>query len=147
MEYNDYDLNIIRIKVNPFARVKIPKERITEHRNTEIDVLKKLFTEPINTQIYSNEFSARKELARDVGMMIFCLAGINAADLYDLKENALRDKWNLCYNRKKTRDKSNRGSYTEITVPEIIRPLFEKYKGKNGMLLSFQIDLRRIMLL
>ena len=25
-EYNDYDLDIIRIRVNPFARVKIPKE-------------------------------------------------------------------------------------------------------------------------
>lgn len=40
----------------------------------------------------------------------------------------------LHYRRKKTRDKSLTGSYTEIKIPERILPLFDKYKGKERLL-------------
>ena len=80
---------------------------------------------------------SRKELAFDVALIIFCLAGINAADLYDLKKSNLKDNWVLCYNRKKTRDKSDSGAYMEITVPELIRPLFDKHSGVNDKLFNF----------
>ena len=129
-KYNDYDYDIIRVR-NPFVRVKIPKERVPEKRSVEAGVIKSILE-------YTN-FNAddsRKELARDVAALVFCLAGINVADLYDMNESSLKE-WKLCYNRKKTRNKSDTGAYMEITVPKGIRPLFEKYKGINGKLFNF----------
>ena len=132
-KYNDYDLDVIKIRTNPFVRVRIPKQRVTEKRSVEAILIKSIFTK----EVISDGIS-RAELAKDAVMLIFCLAGINAADLYDMKESALnRTTWKLCYNRKKTRDKSDTGAYMEITVPELIRPLFDKYKCDNGSLFAF----------
>ena len=61
------------------------------------------------------------------------LSWYNTADLYDLKSTALVDGI-LKYKRKKTRDKSDYEAYTEIKIPEILIPLFEKYKGKERLL-------------
>ncbi|MDR1918911.1 MAG: site-specific integrase [Tannerellaceae bacterium] len=134
-EYNDYDLNVIRIPINPFARTKIPKGKIPEKRSVKKEIIRRVLTSEIKFPLYDG--ISRKELARDVSTMIFCLAGMNAADLYDMKDSSLGEDWKLRYNRKKTRDKSDRGAYMEIAVPEFIRPLFDKYKGKNGRLLLF----------
>jgi len=134
--YNDYDLDIVRIQINPFAKVNIPKQRIPEKRSESAEIIKKILTSKLDFSS-NNEGISRKEMAQDVGMMIFCLAGINAADLYDLKDSALKDGWKLCYRRKKTRGKSEKGSYMEITVPKPIRHLFGKYEGKNGKLFLF----------
>jgi integrase len=134
-EYNDYDLDIIRIRTNPFIRVNIPKEGVSGKRSIDAVILNKIFSSNVSYPEYDG--ITRKELAMDVSLMIFCLAGINAADLYDLKEKSL-DNWKLKYNRKKTRDKSDGDAYMEISVPEIIRPLFKKYKGNKGALFIFR---------
>ena len=137
LKYNDPELDVIRIRFNPFDRVKIPAEEVPQKRSVEADVVRTVLTSTISYPA-GHEDDSRKELGRDVAMMIFCLAGINASDLYDFKIDALRRKdWKLCYNRKKTRGKSKYGAYTEITVPEVIRPLFDKYRGAEGMLLAF----------
>lgn len=135
-KYNDYDLDIIRIRTNPFVRVKIPKEKKYPHRSVSAKVLNKLFSSEI--KFPEEKLTSRMEMSFDVAHLIFFLAGINVADLYDLKQKNLDKNWLLCYNRKKTRDKSDSGAYIEITVPENIRPLFSKYKGQKGHLFSFQ---------
>lgn len=132
--YNDYDRNLIKIPSNPFERVKIPRANTPEKRSLEIDFLKKLFFSEIDLscpvpRIYA---TGRKEIGRDVSLLIFCLAGINSADLYDLKKDNLKN-WKLCYNRKKTRDKRVEKAYLEVEVPECIRYLFKKYEGKNRL--------------
>jgi len=135
LKYNDPEMDIVRIRFNPFDRVKIPAQEMSEKRSVEADIINNVLTAEI-TFPKSNEKISREELARDAAMMIFCLAGINAADLYDLKTDALKE-WKLCYHRKKTRKKSKTGAYMEISVPETIKPLFEKYKGKDEMLFVF----------
>ena len=67
-------------------------------------------------------------LAKDVALLSFCMAGMNTADLYFMKKENLK-KWKLFYNRHKTETERDDSAYIEITVPEMIRPLFEKYKG------------------
>lgn len=131
-ELNDYDYNIIRIHTNPFMRVKIPREELPEKRSVDIDTLRQYFDAPT-----SPEEEQTLAFAKDVCLMLFCLAGMNAADLYDLKKTSLKKDWTLCYNRKKTRGRSSTRSYTEINIPERIRPLFEKYEGKKEHLLYF----------
>ncbi|MDR0750261.1 MAG: site-specific integrase [Tannerellaceae bacterium] len=127
LKYNDEDRGIVRIRHNPFSKIVIPKAKQTEKRSVSIDTIRSFF----NTEIPG--LYEREEMARNVCLMVFCLAGINTADLYDLPLDAL-ENGTLHYRRKKTRDKSLTGSYTEIKIPERILPLFDKYKGKERLL-------------
>jgi integrase len=136
-EYNDYEANIIRIKYNPFYNIEIPeyrsqRDRKEKEKETDAGIIKRIIT------LTGQKEGSRAELAVDVACLILHLCGINCADLYDLKTSALSTKvWRLSYNRKKTRDRSDSGSLMKITVPEEIRPLFEKYKGKGEYLFNF----------
>lgn len=42
-EYNDYDKNIIRIKLQPFRKITIPKADVPEKRALDISILRKFF--------------------------------------------------------------------------------------------------------
>lgn len=132
LKYNDEDRDIVRIKRNPFLRIKIPKNQPAEKRSIDIDYIKAFFNAPIRSTF--NKDYTKELIAHDVCMMVFCLAGINTADLYDLPHSALKGK-KLCYKRKKTRDKSESGAYTEIIIPNRILTLFEKFKGTKKLLL------------
>jgi integrase len=127
LKYNDEDREIIRIKRNPFSKVTIPKAKYSEKRSISVEVIRTFFCSEIPN------LPAREEMSRDVCMMMFCLAGMNTADLYDLPIDAINDGV-LCYRRKKTRDKSLTGSYSEIRISERILSLFEKYRGKKRLL-------------
>ncbi len=142
LNYNDYDRGFIQITHDPFKRVKIPRVSLPQKRNTDINSLRVLFNAELpDTAIYNGlEFISREKQAQDVALLILCLAGINVADLYELKSNNLMkirenntetEYWKLCYNRKKTRDKREDSAYIEIMVPDKIKPLFSKYQGKN----------------
>ena len=132
-EFNDYDRDIIRITNQPFRRVSIPKPKVPVKRAVDVDMLKRFFNTDIsNMKAPKGTWISRAERAKDVCMLIFCLAGINTADLYDLKpENFKNGK--LCYNRKKTRGRRDDEAYIEIVVPPIIIPLFTKYRGKKAL--------------
>ncbi len=139
-EYNDYDRNKILIPNNPFKSIIIPCEDLPETRAITIGDIKAYFKTDISSLTPpKGSWTTRAERAKDVCMLVFCLAGINTADLYDLKKDCLKENWLLCYHRKKTRNRRKDKAYTEITVPEIIRPVFKKYMGgaKEGYLFSF----------
>jgi integrase len=127
IEYNDYDRNIIRIANQPFRNIKIPNADVPEKRSVEAEIIRKIFS-------VKPEYP-REELAHDVAAMIIHLAGINTADLYDLQKFELKGK-KLCYTRKKTEKERKDKAYIEITVPEKIIHLIDKYKG-NKRLFSF----------
>lgn len=129
IEYNDYDNNIIRIPNDPFRRIKIPTKDVPTKRSVSKNALRNFLLTKPQTKL--------EELAIDVANMIISLAGINSADLYDLKESSLTKDWKLKYNRVKTRTKRSDKAYMEIKVPERIHYLFDKYKGKRN-LLSFR---------
>jgi len=134
LEYNDYDLGIIRIKHQPFMRVKIPKPTKGKKKAVTADVLHQIFTADTST-IYS---LARAEMAQDVAILSFCLAAINTADLYFMEKNKLVGN-KLCYNRHKTESEREDNAYTEITIPETILPLIKKYQGKKRLFKFFEI--------
>ena len=128
LEYNDYDRDIIRIKNQPFMRVKIPKNELSKKRAIDKLSLMKLF----NANLSNAEMHIKTPLAKDVAKLIFCLAGINVADLYYMEKTCrVGDK--LIYNRHKTKSKRNDSALMEITIPKSIMPLFEKHKGRNKL--------------
>ena len=126
-ELNDYDKDIIKIKNQPFRNVKIPSVCEPEKRAVDKNILSKFF----NSDLI--HLTQREELAKDVMLLSFCLVGMNTADLYDLRKENLHDNWKLCYNRKKTRDERGNHAYIELTVPQNIRYLFEKYTGRERL--------------
>lgn len=129
LEYNDYDNGNLLIKHQPFIKLKISKTDVPAKRNIDKQTLKKIFTFDCSLSIKET----RAPLAKDVSMLVFFLVGINTADLYLLNKNNLTKEWKLCYNRAKTKDRRSDKSYIEISIPEVIRPLFDKYKGKNHL--------------
>jgi site-specific recombinase XerD len=128
LEYNDYDRDIIKIKHQPFMRVEIPKVEKGVKKAVSDEILSKIF----NAKISKATRKVTEPLALDVVMLSFCLAGMNTADLYYMKNENLKD-WKLTYNRHKTEAEREDNAYFEIKVPKRIRHLFEKYKGANSL--------------
>jgi integrase len=120
MEYNDYERNIIRIPGQPFRAVRIPRADMPRERCLEVEALRRILD--------GKPAFSREELAHDVAMLVFCLAGINAVDLYNLEKREFTGG-KICYNRTKTERERTDRAYMEIAVREEILPLFEKYKG------------------
>ena len=132
-EYNDYDKNIIRIKLQPFRKIEIPKADVPEKRALDIPILQKFFYGAIpETKLKAS----LPELSRDVAEMVFCLAGMNTADLFELRKGNLKGEV-LCYHRQKTKKFRRDGAYLEVKIPTRLLPLFEKYKSNNDYLLNF----------
>ena len=87
-EYNDYDKNIIRIKLQPFRKIAIPKADVPEKRAVSLDLLKIFFT---GTLPETKLKASLPELSRDVAEMVFCLAGMNTADIFELRKSNLKN--------------------------------------------------------
>ncbi len=117
-EYNTGNNKLI--PSSPFEGFKIPKDvPQTKDRVVEVGNLLKIFA-------YRGE--GRPGMARDCYVLSFCLMGMNSVDLYECSE--CKD-WILSYERAKTRDRRSDNAYIEVSVPEYVRPLFEKYKGRK----------------
>ncbi|EJX03543.1 transposase [gut metagenome] len=123
MELNDYDTGVMRIKTNPWMKAKIPVADRPEKRAISAEDCRAFFAAPLPE---TKMLSPLPELGRDVAMMCLCLAGINTVDLYQLKKT---DYYNgiIHYQRAKTRNSRADNAYIEMRVPEVIKPLFEKY--------------------
>lgn len=117
-EYNMDDNKVITN--NPFNSFTIPKSvSMTKNRIISDDNLIKLF---------NFHGTRRVGMARDCYILSFCLIGMNSVDLYECTSysNGI-----LAYDRAKTRDRRTDNAHIEIVVPNIIKPLFDKYKGDS----------------
>lgn len=123
LDYNDYDRCLIRISTNPWPKVKIPKCDTPEHRAITMENCREFFTASLPE---SNMKYPLAELGRDVAMMMICLAGINTVDIYHLKKTDYKNGI-ICYERRKTRNARADNAYFEIRVPEILKPIINKY--------------------
>lgn len=123
-EYNDYDREIIKIKTNPWLRVKIPSSDVPEQRAIDVESVRVFFKASLPP---TKMILPLPELSRDVAMMVMCLAGINTVDIYHLKKENLKDGNLICYNRRKTMKFRRDKAYLEIRIPVVLRPVFDKY--------------------
>ena len=127
VEMNDYDNGIIRIKTNPWVKVKIPKADRTEKLAITPEACRAFFSFPLP---HSKMKYPLMELGRDVAMMVLCLAGINTVDLFNLRKEDYHGGI-IHYQRAKTKKFRADGAYMEMRVPPIILPLFEKYANMD----------------
>lgn len=140
LEYNDYDNGIIKIKTNPWPRVKIPEADRPEKLAITLQAARAFFAAPIPE---SKMKAPLEEIGRDVAMMVLCLAGINTVDLYNLKKTDYYDGI-IHYKRAKTKKFRADNAYMEMRVPSILLPLFEKYAtgDDDPYLFSFHVRYR-----
>lgn len=121
-EYNDEDRGDFKIKHNPFRKFKMPVAPAAKKRNIQVDDVIKV------RDFKPKKPSLRVELAKDILMLVFYLAGINTVDLYNatiLKDNR------LVYNRTKTKRRKDQ-ALTSIRIEPEVLPLIEKYKDETG---------------
>ena len=138
--YNKPDKGLIRIPHSPFEYFKIPKEEVTRKRAIQPQQIKAIWNMPYQNIYKGHKGTCRFDLAKDCFILSFCLMGINSADLYNATE--LRDN-RLIYCRTKTKDRRLDKAKMEVVVPEMLLPIFEKYRDKTGQrLFKFYKDYR-----
>ena len=128
VDYNDYDSGIIRITTNPWSKVKIPKSDTPRKRAISMEDCRAFFYASLPE---SDRKYPLPELGRDVAMMILCLAGINTVDLYYAEKKNYHDDI-IGYERRKTREARSDNAWFEIRVPDIVKPIVEKYLDTNS---------------
>jgi integrase len=128
LDYNDYDAGIIRITTNPWPKVKIPKADASQHKAISMEECRAFFYAPLPE---SDRKFPLTELGHDVAMMILCLAGINTVDLFYAEKKNYHDGI-IGYERRKTRGARTDNAWFEIRVPDILKPIVEKYLDTNG---------------
>lgn len=126
-ELNDYDRQVMRIKVNPWAKIDIPDSDTPEQIAITPKECRAFFAAPLPETKYKSPAS---ELGRDVAMMMLCLGGINTVDLYEMKKEAYYDGV-LHYNRAKTRSRRRDEAYMEMRVPPILASIMKKYMSSD----------------
>lgn len=124
---------IVKIKLNPWPRIQIPWPDKAEKLAILPEECRDFFNAPLPE---TKMLSPLPELGRDVAMMVLCLGGINAVDLFNMKKD---DYYNgiLHYKRAKTKKFRADEAYMEMKVHPILRSIFEKYgaygaDGANG---------------
>ena len=124
--YNDEDNDIIRIK-HSLDRYKPLEQNVAEKRALDVEMIRRIFSLPYDNVKVRGK-SRRHDLALDCLRLSFCLMGMNSADLLNaVKVNGNR----IIYNRTKTKDRRNDRAEIQVDIQPCIKPLAEKYKGKE----------------
>jgi integrase len=124
-ELNDYDNGIIRIKTNPWGKVKIPSADTPLKKAITAEACRAFFAAPLPESKMADPLP---ELGRDVAMISLCLAGMNTVDIYNLRKEDYHGGI-IHYKRAKTTRSRRDDAYIEMRVPEVIKPLFDKYRA------------------
>lgn len=127
LAYNDYDNECIRIRTNPWPKVTIPEADRPAKKAITPEECRAFFA---HIMPESKMKRPMHEFARDIAMMILCLAGINTVDLYNLRKEDYHGGI-IHYCRAKTKRARTDNAYIEMRVPPILLPLFDKYLDKT----------------
>lgn len=138
IEFNDEEKGIIRIKFNPWLKVQIPKADYTAKKAISAEACREFFNSPLPESKMVNPLP---EIGRDVAMMVLCLAGMNTADIFQLKKENYRGGI-INYKRAKTCNSRSDGAYMEMRVEPFIQPIIDKYLADEDDEYLFNFHLR-----
>lgn len=124
--YNDEDNGIVRIK-HSLRKFTVPNQNIAQKRALSVDNIRTIFSLPYDG-VKVKGMSSRHDLALDCFRLSFGLMGINSADLFNAMEF---DGECIIYNRTKTKDRRTDNARMIVKVHPAIRPIFDKYRGKE----------------
>lgn len=124
--YNDEDNGMVVIK-HSIASYHAPKPNVAKKRALPVEVIRRIFELPYEGK-RPNGRKSRRDLALDCFKLSFCLMGMNSADLFTATEY---DGEFISYNRMKTKDRRSDEAFMKVKVSPLIKPLMEKYRGKE----------------
>lgn len=126
-EFNDEDAGIIRIPYSPFAKVDVPKAGVPRKRAISVDALRKLAA--LEEREILQPGNCRFNLAKDVFLLSFLLVGMNAVDLYHVKD--CKDG-RITYQRTKTKNRRADRAEISIRIEPEAEELMKRYADKYG---------------
>lgn len=120
-KYNKRSLGIIRIPHDPFEDYTIVNPARSARKKKKLDR-----GQVLAIITCSAPAEGRMELARDLFKLSFYMCGMNAKDLYDLRDEDIVNG-RVEYNRSKTTGRRDDDAFISIKIVEQARPLLEKY--------------------
>lgn len=128
-KYNDEDRGIIRIPYNPFKKYKVPRQNVAEKRAVETNIIRAIYRLPYQTNKKGIILENRRNLAKDMFLLSFCLMGMNSTDLFQC---SCYEQGYLIYNRSKTKDRRKDKAEIHVEMPPIMNGIYEHYKDLSG---------------
>lgn len=126
--HNDDDLGIIRISVNPFSKISVPKDKRPAKRSLTIEQIQSIINLPYLDRNANNGIFNRYNLAKDMFLLSFALMGMNSADLYFCEnyENKI-----ITYNRKKTSRRRSDNAEMQVKIEKVVQKIISKYMSDD----------------
>ena len=125
-EYNDEELEIMRLPFDPFAKIEIKKPPQAEKRAISAEKMRAVAMIGREEKVTKNI-----ELMRDAFLLSFGLLGANLVDMYNWTADQYKDG-RITYKRQKTRGRRADGALISIKVEPELVPLMEKYADPKG---------------
>ena len=123
LEFNEPDLDIIRIPNNPFEYYKVPKQQPAKRRNKSQEFIQMIIDESANAK-------GAEKFILEVFLLSFALEGMNLADLYTCAP--AKGRW-LVYNRKKTKNRRSDEAEHHVYMSDVIMPIVERNRDSDGV--------------
>ena len=125
MTYNDDEGGRVYIPRQPFLEKNIiPRQPLTDHRVISVAQIRKIMDVELKP-------GSRAEMARDVFMLSFALAGTNTVDIYKMKRSSLKGDL-LTFNRSKTERSRQDHARITLKVLSLAKVIIEKYAATEG---------------
>lgn len=131
LEYNDYDRDVIVIRADPFKKYTPPRPIVPVKKAVSAEVIRKIYA--------YHSTDRKREVARDLFILSFALAGINSIDLSRL--TIVGDR--VEYERKKTSEQRADRAFISIKIHPIAAELIEKYRDGDKLRIGMFSELSR----
>ena len=123
LHFNDYEKGDIIITNDPFKVYTIPAVLEAKKRAVDVDIIRKIYNySPINKRKRTTMFT------RDIYILSFLLAGMNAVDML----NCRMVNGRIEYERQKTKDRRKDNAFISVYVHPLALPIINKYRDLSG---------------
>lgn len=124
LEFNEPDLGVFRIPINPFDYYTIPKPPAPKHRDIPMEWVQMMIDQ-------REELQGLERLGVDLFLISFGLQGMNIVDLYGLMEKP--KKGVLHYFRAKTKDSKVDNAEMFVRIEPCVRAILAAYNGQKAV--------------
>lgn len=123
LHFNDYEKGDIIITNDPFKVYTIPAVLEAKKRAVDVDIIRKIYNySPVNKRKRTTMFT------RDIYILSFLLAGMNAVDML----NCRMVNGRIEYERQKTKDRRKDNAFISVYVHPLVLPIINKYRDPSG---------------
>lgn len=124
IHFNDYEKGDIIITNDPFKVYTIPAVLEAKKRAVDVDIIRKVYNySPVNKRKRTTMFT------RDIYILSFLLAGMNAVDML----NCRMANGRIEYERQKTKDRRKDNAFISVYVHPLALPIINKYRDPSGL--------------